>query len=303
MGAGWPLTAMCGVNPRWNPTAPGHATVACGPAPTERSPATRAPASRQPRAAPRAVNFSTVPGRPDQVIDLDEAESNNSSRRAKCVRLDRFGTRRPTTRPVAATCAARVVTSMPRVACIARWSATVNSGINLVYEIHDAHAEGAAGAPNEEDFVGAPRGSVARHRDADGHHGHRRVRWSSGPWRHGRVAARARCSGGARSVIGDSLWWAVATMTTVGYGDHVPVTLAGRLVAAVVMMAGVAVIGAVAAGVALVVTRAAAHAEEQTMVGEVESLKQRIESRVDGLEMRLARIEEQLQRASHRPSC
>ena len=68
-------------------------------------------------------------------------------------------------------------------------------------------------------------------------------------------------------MIGDSLWWAVATMTTVGYGDHVPVTLAGRLVAAVVMMAGVAVIGAVAAGVALVVTRAAAHAEEQTMVG------------------------------------
>jgi voltage-gated potassium channel len=53
---------------------------------------------------------------------------------------------------------------------------------------------------------------------------------------------------------GDALWWSLCTLTTVGYGDHVPVTTAGRLVATGVMVLGVAVIGAVAAIVALAVT-------------------------------------------------
>src|SRR3954454_13563743 len=51
---------------------------------------------------------------------------------------------------------------------------------------------------------------------------------------------------------GDGVWWALTTMTTVGYGDHVPATPPGRLVAAVIMITGVAVLGAVAAVVALV---------------------------------------------------
>ncbi len=37
----------------------------------------------------------------------------------------------------------------------------------------------------------------------------------------------------------DSLWWAVVTLSTVGYGDVVPVTPGGRLLAAVVMVGGV----------------------------------------------------------------
>jgi voltage-gated potassium channel Kch len=100
---------------------------------------------------------------------------------------------------------------------------------------------------------------------------------------------------------GDSFWWALTTITTTGYGDHVPITLAGRMVGAVVMIAGVAVVGGVAAGVALVVTRAEAHAEEQAMLGEAES-ERRLESRLDGLDVRLARIEEQLHHVNSRPS-
>jgi voltage-gated potassium channel len=40
-----------------------------------------------------------------------------------------------------------------------------------------------------------------------------------------------------------TLWWAVATLTTTGYGDVVPVTPLGRLVAAMVMICGVGVFG------------------------------------------------------------
>jgi voltage-gated potassium channel len=37
----------------------------------------------------------------------------------------------------------------------------------------------------------------------------------------------------------DALWWAFTTITTVGYGDKYPVTTAGRMVAVVLMIAGV----------------------------------------------------------------
>lgn len=39
--------------------------------------------------------------------------------------------------------------------------------------------------------------------------------------------------------IGDGLWWAVVTMTTVGYGDKTPVTGLGRVLAVVIMFSGI----------------------------------------------------------------
>lgn len=41
----------------------------------------------------------------------------------------------------------------------------------------------------------------------------------------------------------DAMWWAVTTMTTVGYGDTYPTTPEGRLVAVFLMMAGIGVFG------------------------------------------------------------
>ncbi|MES4831714.1 pH-gated potassium channel KcsA [Streptomyces anthocyanicus] len=47
-----------------------------------------------------------------------------------------------------------------------------------------------------------------------------------------------------------ALWWSVETATTVGYGDLYPVTLWGRLVAVVVMVAGITSFGLVTAALA-----------------------------------------------------
>lgn len=48
----------------------------------------------------------------------------------------------------------------------------------------------------------------------------------------------------------DSLWWAVVTVTTVGYGDKFPVTAAGRGVAVVLMLTGIGLVGVITATLA-----------------------------------------------------
>ena len=49
--------------------------------------------------------------------------------------------------------------------------------------------------------------------------------------------------------IGSGLWWAVQTVTTVGYGDHVPETAAGQIVAAIVMLFGIGFITVITASI------------------------------------------------------
>jgi voltage-gated potassium channel len=50
--------------------------------------------------------------------------------------------------------------------------------------------------------------------------------------------------------IGNGLWWSFVTMTTVGYGDLFPKTTEGRILAVVIMTAGIGVLGAITAGFA-----------------------------------------------------
>jgi len=49
--------------------------------------------------------------------------------------------------------------------------------------------------------------------------------------------------GGNIQTAGDALWWSLTTITTVGYGDHFPVTPEGRAVAVVLMFAGISLFG------------------------------------------------------------
>jgi voltage-gated potassium channel len=50
-------------------------------------------------------------------------------------------------------------------------------------------------------------------------------------------------AGGNIATPQDAMWWAVSTMTTVGYGDRYPISAEGRLVAVFLMAAGVGVFG------------------------------------------------------------
>jgi voltage-gated potassium channel len=43
--------------------------------------------------------------------------------------------------------------------------------------------------------------------------------------------------------LGDAVWWAVVTVTTVGYGDVYPVTFEGRVIATIIMIIGIAILG------------------------------------------------------------
>jgi voltage-gated potassium channel len=50
----------------------------------------------------------------------------------------------------------------------------------------------------------------------------------------------------------DALWWAVVTVTTVGYGDRYPISAGGRVVATILMLVGIGLIGVLTATVASV---------------------------------------------------
>jgi voltage-gated potassium channel len=70
-------------------------------------------------------------------------------------------------------------------------------------------------------------------------------------------------------------WWAITTVTTVGYGDHYPVTTQGRLVAAVLMVCGIGLIGVVTASLASYIV--------DRVIEDEDSTEQRTHHMVEGL--------------------
>lgn len=61
------------------------------------------------------------------------------------------------------------------------------------------------------------------------------------------VEAERHAPGATIHSGGDALWWALTTVTTVGYGDTYPVTTEGRIIAAGLMFVGIALFGSISA--------------------------------------------------------
>jgi voltage-gated potassium channel len=64
--------------------------------------------------------------------------------------------------------------------------------------------------------------------------------------------------------FGDAFWWALTTVTTVGYGDQFPVSTTGRFVAGGLMVAGIALLGVVTASFASWLVERVAEVEEES---------------------------------------
>jgi voltage-gated potassium channel len=96
------------------------------------------------------------------------------------------------------------------------------------------------------------------------------------------VLEAERASPGANIVtFGDAMWWAVTTMTTVGYGDRYPVTEEGRIAAAGLMIGGIALLGAVTATLASWLVQQVNAESQQT--ADLKAELDRIQAKLDRL--------------------
>jgi voltage-gated potassium channel len=77
--------------------------------------------------------------------------------------------------------------------------------------------------------------------------------------------------------FGLACWWAVETVSTVGYGDVVPVTTPGRLVGTVLMVAGVSMIPLVTSVVVSILTAKRAQILHDEQAAQLTRLEERLE--------------------------
>lgn len=99
------------------------------------------------------------------------------------------------------------------------------------------------------------------------------------------VALIEQSGGGQIGDWGTALWWALATITTVGYGDVVPETLVGRIIGSLLMIVGIGVFGVLTANVAAWFIEGDDDAQQQ-ILHELQSLRSEVESLREDLEQR-----------------
>ena len=88
--------------------------------------------------------------------------------------------------------------------------------------------------------------------------------------------------------VGSGLWWSVQTVTTVGYGDHVPASTAGRILAALVMLVGIGFLTVITASITGSFVERSRRDREETGEGTATTRElQEIAARLDRIEAAL----------------
>lgn len=87
----------------------------------------------------------------------------------------------------------------------------------------------------------------------------------------GVLDAEQNAPGALITTFPDALWWALVTITTVGYGDLYPITGAGRIIASGLMIAGIALVGSVTATLASWFVDRIAEVDEKAKAERVEA--------------------------------
>jgi voltage-gated potassium channel len=85
--------------------------------------------------------------------------------------------------------------------------------------------------------------------------------------------------------VGDALWWAMQTVTTVGYGDVVPEHATGRLIGVVLMLQGIALLTVITASVTATLIEQARRrrSEPDAVLAKLEQMEARLEAIEHGM--------------------
>ena len=90
------------------------------------------------------------------------------------------------------------------------------------------------------------------------------------------------------------MWWALQTVSTVGYGDVTPKNPSGRLVAILVMLQGIAFLAITTAAITSTFVARASKERERAQAAEEDDAEVRMEARLLSIDQRLDRVEKML---------